>query len=210
MQTRRYRDITVMLRVMALLILSISGYDDAIAQSNMTDDGYRHWESGIIAGLDNDGYSWQLHAAYFPVQYVGVKIGLGMAGEIKPLEYWDDEDYAYTTYDDNYTARFKFNPALVLRTPRLVNWKSQDAGFYIFAEPGMILSPGASGSRNTRYCCWDMKAGINMQLDRFILTIGYGISDFALYSGYPDNMHGLPDNDNYITHTVFVGTAFKF
>ena len=74
----------------------------------------------------------------------------------------------------------------------------------------MILSPGASGSRNARYCCWDMKAGINMQLDRFILTIGYGISDFALYSGYPDNMHGLPDNDNYITHTVFVGTAFKF
>lgn len=40
--------------------------------------------------------------------------------------------------------------------------------------------------------------------------VGYGISDFSLYSGRPHNYHGLPNNDNHTTHSVFLGTAYKF
>jgi len=49
-----------------------------------------------------------------------------------------------------------------------------------------------------------------LQVDRFIFTIGYGISNFSLYSGFPNNHWGTPDKDNYITHSGFIGGAYKF
>lgn len=195
------------LRTATLCIVMALCCYNATAQSNMTDDGNCHWETGAIAGLNNDGYEWQFQGAYFPIPYIGAKIGLGMAGEIHMIEDWGEDEW---DTGHHYAARFKFNAAIAARSPRIINWKSQKAGFYLFTEPGIALSPGASGSRNERYCCWDLKSGINLQLDLLIFTLGYGISDFSLYSGYPTNMHGLPDDDNYITHTVFIGCSYKF
>lgn len=182
------------------------------AQTLVCDDKALHWESGLSAGLDNDGYEFGVHAAYYPVQYFGLRASLGFAGEIERVEDWGEDPWGddYRDYGHRYAARFKFCPALVLRTPRIVRWKSQEAGFYLFAEPGMVLSPGSSGSRGARWCCWDVKAGVNFQLSQYVFTLGYGVSDFSLYSGRPYNMQGLPDNDNYITHTVYIGCAFKF
>lgn len=178
------------------------------------DDKDLHWESGINAGLNNDGYEFDFKIIYFPTQYFGLKIGLGAAGEIRNIEDWDlwDDEYGYSRYDNDrdYTTRFKFNPGFVFRTGRIIKWKSQDGGFYLFTEPGIILSPGARGSRNAEYLSWDLKSGVNIQIDRFIFTLGYGISNFSLYSGNPDNYHGLPDKDNYITHSGFIGIACKF
>ncbi len=189
----------------------------AAAQSLSDEEGVEyHWEAGIMAGFNIDGYELELTGYYFPRQWFGLKVGIGMAGEYQPIEgwYWSDEDGLYFDdlyYDDShYAARFKFNPALVFRTPRLINWASQGAGVYLFAEPGIILSPGASGSRDARVLCWDAKAGINLQLGRCVVTLGYGISDFSLYSGRPINENGLPDDDNYLTHTVFAAVSYKF
>lgn len=92
----------------------------------------------------------------------------------------------------------------------MVYWKSQDAGGYIFVEPGIVLSPSAPGSKRAAYFSWDFKGGVNLQIDRFIISIGYGVSNFSLYSGFPRNHWGSPDRDNYITHSGFVGGAYKF
>lgn len=179
------------------------------AQTLNLDDGVCHWEGGLVVGINNDGYGLDASVAYFPLQYVGVRIGVGVAGEIWELEdYLNDNEY-YDT-DTDYAARFKFNPAIVFRSPRLIDWKSQNGGFYLFTEPGIVLSPGSRGSRNAQHYRWDVKSGINFQVDRFIFTIGYGISNFSLYSGAPVNHWGLPDNTNYITHTGFIGGAIKF
>lgn len=194
-------------RILTVCFISILTPYVASSQTNMTDDGVCRWETGAMAGLNNDGYEWQFHGAYFPIQYVGAKIGLGMAGEIHQMGDWGEDEWET---GHHYAARFKFNAAIAVRSPRIINWKSQGAGFYLFTEPGIVLSPGASGSRNPRYCCWDLKSGINLQIDHLILTLGYGISDFSLYSGYPTNMQGLPDDDNYITHTAFVSCSYKF
>lgn len=179
----------------------------AEAQTLRIDDKVSHWEGAFQAGLNNDGYGIDFCALYFPIQYVGIKAALGFAGEIEELGDWGRDEWET---GHSYAVRFKFNPAIVLRTPRLIHWKSQDAGFYIFAEPGLVLSPGASGSRHARYFRWDMKTGINFQIDRYIATLGYGISNFSLYSGAPINHNGMPDNTNYITHTVYIGAAYKF
>lgn len=129
-----------------LILLSALIAFSTYSQTNKVDDENLRWEGGFNIGLNNDGYEMDFRGLYFPVQYFGLKIGVGFAGEIQELADWLDDEIDVDISD--YATRFKFNPALVLRTPRLVYWKNQDGGFYLFAEPGVVLSPGASGSRN--------------------------------------------------------------
>lgn len=190
----------------------------AAAQSLRCDDGTFHWESGISAALNNDGYELALRGYYFPVPYVGIKMELAFAGEIEEISdrniVWGDDwgdTWSYREDSHDYTMRFKFNPAIALRTPRLLHWKGQDAGFYLFTEPGIVLSPGAADRHNARWFCWDVKSGINMQIDRYIFTLGYGISNFSLYSGGPISHHAYSrSKTDYITHTGFIAFGCKF
>ena len=204
-------------RIIIFLILSVSAITGVSAQTLDIDNEKKHFEFSLTAGLNNDGWQWDAGIVYFPIQYVGMKASLGLAGEIKEfgdwnLGPWNDEDDWLQDYDrnDDYTARFKFTPSLVLRTPRIVAWRQQGLNFHLVAEPGIILSPGASGSRRAKTFSWDLKTGINAQFDEMVFTIGYGITDFSLYSGQPINHHGLPGKDNYITHSVFIGFGYKF
>lgn len=196
-----------MMRYILICFVSILLANEISAQSVRVDNETLRWEGGMSAGLNNDGYQIDISAAWFPLQYVGAKVTLGFAGEIKEIGDWGDDDW---NSDDDYAIRPKLIPALVLRSPRLVNWKSQSGGFYLFAEPGFILSPGAAGSYHARIFNIDLKTGLNLQLERVVLSLGYGISDFSLYSGRPINHHGLPDRDNYITHSVFIAATYKF
>ncbi|MDE5647831.1 MAG: hypothetical protein K2L69_08975 [Muribaculaceae bacterium] len=197
-----------MMRYLQLICLvSFLCITEMSAQSLKVDNEILRWEAGASAGLNNDGYQIDLSAAWFPLQYVGARMTLGFAGEIEEIGDWGNDDWDSA---DDYAIRIKLIPALVLRSPRLVNWKSQSGGFYLFAEPGFVLAPGAAGSRNARIFNVDLKTGINLQLERVVLSLGYGITDFSLYSGRPINHHGLPDRDNYITHSVFIAAAYKF
>lgn len=197
----KYKLITSVLLIFTKLVI--------IGQSVNIDGENLAWEGRFNAGLNNDGYSFEIGAGYFYSSYLGVKVGLGCAAEIQEFEDWNNDDYYYSYYND-YTIRFIFNPSIVIRSPRIIHWRQQNAGFYLFTEPGMIFSPGASGSHNAKYVCWDFKSGLNLQVDRFIFTIGYGISNFSLYSGSPENHWGIPDKTEYLTHTAYVGGAIKF
>lgn len=195
-----------MLRYCAIFFL-IACAVCARGQSLEHDDGVAHWEAGMGTGLNTDGYEVDARIVYLPVQYLGFRASVGFAGEIGELaewltdnEWWYDDYYRY----DDYNSRFKFGLALVLRSPCLLNWQKQDVGFYLFGEPGFVMSPGLSGSRNPRWICADMKAGINAQLGRAVFTLGYGISNFSLYSGTQ------PRGSDYLTHTVYVAASYKF
>ncbi len=185
------------------LLIACSSY----SQTLEVDEDNMHWEGGYNIGLNNDGYEMEFRGLYFPVQYFGLKIGLGFAGEIQSLADWLDDEWEIDRY---YTSRFKFNPAIVLRTPRLIYWRQQDGGFYLFAEPGIVLSPGARGRKNAEVFRLDCKAGINFQIDRYIFTLGYGISNFSLYSGIPTQYSISQRENNYTTHTLYIGGAVKF
>lgn len=176
------------------------------AQSLHHDEGVSHWEFGLHAGLNNDGYEVGLRGLYFPIQYVGVKLGLSSASEIEPLEDWWKEEWEK---DNDYVFRIKFNPSIVFRSPRLIKLKNQDGGFYLFAEPGIVLSPGAPGSHHAKCFRRDIQAGINLQIYRMIFTLGYGISNFSLYSGSPTGYYGPAEDTEYLTHTIFLGLSFK-
>ena len=191
-----------------LLTLPICGY----AQSIDIDGETYHWEYNITGGVNTDGWQWDTGFTYFPLETIGLRMSIGFAGEIVALSDWDWDYYGgfYRDYDKNYTVRFKFMPALVLRTPKLVEWKSTETSFHFFAEPGLVLSPGADGSEGAKTVRYNFRGGINVQVDRVVLSFGYEYSNFSLYSGYPHNEHGLPDNDNYPTHSGFVGLSYKF
>lgn len=193
-------------RIIAVLLVC-AGVLGMRAQTLDVDGERLRWEGALNVGLNNDGFECEISAAFFSVQYVGIKLGLGVAGEIMELEDWNDDQYI--PYDE-YAMRFKFSPSVVLRSPKLVSLRREDAGFYLFAEPGIVLSPGATGSRGAKYFRWNMRCGINFQVDRFIATLGYGVSNFSLYSGQPVNHWGLPDKSDYNTHTVYLSAGVKF
>lgn len=196
------------MRIFALtLILMILSSVGVRAQSLETYEGTRNWEFNITPGLNNDGEQIDFGIAHFPIQYFGFKVQLGFASEIEELADWMDDDY---DYDADYTIRFKSTFSIVLRSPKILKWKRYDGSFYLFAEPGIILSPGASGSHDAKTFNKDLKTGINLQIDRCVFSIGFGISDYSLYSGYPTNHWGDPERDNYTTYSGFLGFALKF
>ncbi len=190
-----------------LLFLSALVAIYSSSQTIEVDGDVMHWEGGFNIGLNNDGYEMDFRGLYFPVQYFGLKIGVGFAGEMQSLADLMDDDWES---GDFYTTRFKFNPAIVLRTPRLVYWRQQDGGFYVFAEPGIMLAPNAVGRKNSTVFSWDLKTGINFQIDRYIFTLGYGISNFSLYSGTSISYNGTLRDNDYITHSIYIGGAIKF
>ena len=192
-----------------LLLLSVFIISSLTVSSQRIriEEGIYHWEGAVSAGLNNDGFQVDFSIACFPIEYLGLKMSLGTAAEIEEMGDWGAEDWEKST---DYTARFKFTPAAVLRTPRLIYWRQQEMGFHLFGEAGIILSPGAHGSKRARIASHDFRAGINVQTDFWIWTIGYGITNFSLYSGRPISHHSQPHNDNYLTHSVFVAVAYKF
>lgn len=177
------------------------------AQSLDVDGKTTHWEGALSAGITTNCYEWGFGIAYFPSQYIGVKASLGFASEIERAEDWGREDWES---DNIYASRFKLNPSIVLRTPRLINIPSQGAGLYLFAEPGVVLSPGAQESTHARWLSKDIKGGINMQVDRLIFSVGYGYSNFNIYSGRPYNAQGSDDDYDRPTHSIFISIAGKF
>lgn len=200
----------VMRRLLSLCLPALALF--AHAQTiNVDHETAAHWEWSLTGGFNTDGWQWDTGVAYFPTSTVGVKMSIGMAGEIGEINWggWED-DYYGDTYFDHYTWRFKFIPALVLRSPRLFCWKNSDTGFYLFAEPGLVLSPGAEGSHGAKTFRYDMRGGVNIQADRCIISLGYEWTNFSLYSGHPYSDQNTSGKDNYITHGGFLGFAYKF
>ena len=196
-----------MKRFVSILILccvGLAGYGQRI---NVDGKSLR-WETELTGGLNVDGIEVEANIGFFPIDYLGVKLGLGFESEIEEIDDWGKEEWEKR---NSYATRMKLRPALALRSPRLINWRSRDAQFYLFCEPGMVISPGAHGSRGARIVCWDLRGGFNLQVDNVVLSLGDGVSNFSLYSGDPiSNNSSYFDTNDYITHMVFVGIGFKF
>ena len=175
------------------------------AQTIKVDDNILRGEFTINGGLNTDGYQIDAGLAYFPGDCFGLKFSIGMNAEI---EAFDDCD-CWSSYE-KYAIRFRFTPAFVFRTPRLIKFRETNSGLNLFAEPGFTFSPGSSGSKDARTCCWDFKCGINLQFGIGFFAIGYEVTNFSLYSGRPVSAYAQPDDVNRNTQAGFIGLGFKF
>lgn len=194
-------------RMFVMVLVGLSAGISARAQSLELDGETLHWEVGAEAGLNTDGQEGGIRAIYFPTRYFGVKCTFGYATEIRPMEEWGES----SLFDPYYVTRFKFNPSLVYRTPYLLRYGEDDLwGVTLFAEPGIVLSPGARGSRGARWFSKDLKAGVNLSAGPLVLSLGYGVSNFTLFSGNPLGLDEPRRNFEYLTHSVLAALAIKF
>lgn len=188
------------IRIFWLILLSTIGIN-AMGQSLRSDDKTLHWETGLDLGAGwRTGFVGTLRLSYFPIQYVGVRSSIGMAGDII---------FQWSSSTDK-AIRFVFNPALVLRSPRLYPKDQGNDGLYLFAEPGITLSPALSGRSGARTTCWDIKAGLNLKVDEMIiLTLGYDVTNLNLYSG--TSKYDPTDIwKDRVSHGIYVGIGVQF
>ncbi len=188
-----------------LLIITLLGALSASAQSIVVDGNLLRGEFNFNAGLNTDGYQLEMGIGYFPSDCFGLRFTFGTNGEVKAFD-----DCDCWSNPDDYAIRVRFTPALVFRTPRIVPFREPDSGLSLFAEPGLTLSPGASGSKDARTVCWDVKAGFNFQFGIGFFVLGYECTNFSLYSGRPYSRYDQPVDTDRLTHSVYAGIGIKF
>lgn len=174
------------------------------------------WMFTAAGGLNSDGYEFDFGITWYPVRNVGLKAALGFAGEIHEFSDWNwnwDDDYYddyWYDYDDDYAVRFKFITSLDLQTPSILILREQGIAFNLFANPGISLSPGAEGSVDAQWFNWQFRGGIGMDIENVVVRMGYGCSDYDLYSGNPISHHYGVEEPYKITHTGFVSLGVRF
>lgn len=202
-----------LLHLTALTAAVVASSLSHVAAQSLTDyegDTY-HFEGCLLGGINSDGWEWDMGVSWFPIANIGIKAAIGLAGEPVPVYEWGDDDYGWYDSGSEYDTRLRFTTAMVLRTPRIIEWRSQSASFHLFAEPGIVLSPGLSGSHHARIACWDVKSGVNVAFGRLVFALGYEISSFTLYSGAPDiDAAGHPLPEDRYRQSVFASVGYKF
>lgn len=199
-----FRSITY-LRPVALMLLTAVSLLPLHAQQS-EECHTNKWEANFLLGLNSDGYDYSISCAWFPIRYAGVRLELGFAGEIEELQDWGREED-----DDKYCIRVKLMPSVELRTPTLINWRSMDATIHAFANPGLSFSPGGAGSKGAEWFNWQLRTGLSLQADNLRFSLGYGISDYQLFSGNARSGH---DGTNLPcrkwTHSAFLAVGVTF
>lgn len=199
----------ILQKIIIVSLVLAFGWSWSPVYAQSQDDIFR-FEGYTSIGLNTDGYEWTIGAAWFPIPYLGLKVSIGIDSEIKELSSWGFDDEYHYDYDNDYCARFLFAPAAELRTPSLIYFHSQGFGIQLFASPGVIMSPRASGARSGEWLYWSMRGGLMTLLDeRCTLQLGYGYSNFNLYAGAPVSHWGY-DEGHHNTHSVFVIFGYKF
>lgn len=165
----------------------------------------------IAAGLNNNE-SWEVEPSvtYYFSKYIGVTLGLNVTSQYNQVGfsgtiagnsriYWSIED------DETNVAKFLLHPAISLRTPILWLDKDHETGLTIQIEPGMYIALPVNDQitvnyrdkernstiidskrvSNTKGECvfWNVRGSISLNIDRFVLSTGYSISNFDIYSG---------------------------
>lgn len=186
----------------------------AVGQEGL--ENYR-WEGMFLGGLNTNGWEANAGVAWMPVAYVGLGVTLGLDSEIHEFSDWwgsgigDGWDYDFIDDgDDDYCTRILLKPSVIFRSPALLRFESQDLGLHLFASPGFTLAVPAQGSRNASWAYWNISAGINATIDRYVFYLGYSYSNYSLLDGHPYTHHGFDPDDPGNTHSVWIGIGYKF
>ena len=109
------------------------------------DDKLLRFEAGVTGGLRSDNedyYMVEISAAYYPLKYVGVSLGLEWDDNRggKPLMESLGDANGYEAYDPNRVTMINVNPGLALRTPTLWMNKRHSWGLMLHCVPGLCIS----------------------------------------------------------------------
>lgn len=165
------------------------------------------WELSFSFVCNDDssdlGYSADFGCAFFPIQYVGVALKLGFAYSEEDVSTNTDyfPDWIGSIDIDTDNARFRCVPTLQFRTPQFLRIKNN--GFFGFCDTGLVISPKPKRLKRAQTAGFELKAGLNMQHNRWIYTLGYYYSTFS-------NRWGNPGYHSRMVQGFTLGLAFKF
>ena len=202
------------LGIILVIVMAVAG-SMASAQSIVVEEQRYRWEGDFCCGLNTDGGQIDLGAYYFLNDYVGFNLRLGMSFDPQGIGYFifpSYDDYGYDSYYDeraDFVSRLKLSPSLALRSPRIIYWKQLDAGIHLFCNPGVIFATGGDFNSRADYVAWDVKTGINLQYDRFVISLAYELTDMTLYSGMSQEKY-MSNGGKYLTHAGLIGFGYKF
>lgn len=109
------------------------------------DDKLLSYEAGVTGGLRSDNedyYMVEISAAYYPLKYAGVALGVEWDDNRggKPLMESLKDANGYESYDPDRVITLNLNPGLALRTPTLWMNKRHSWGLMLRCNPGLCLS----------------------------------------------------------------------
>lgn len=168
------------------------------------------WQANLYAGiyLENEqawivepSVSWHFH------KYLGVSAGLEFTSQYnQPSRSTNINGYPAALIDNCKDIGWMiFKPSLIVKTPAINLNTDGDCQLWFQAEPGISLAcpfknsvtykiyefNGAVGTvvdymkfpnKDLRCFYWNARISANLALNRFVIGLGYGISDFDYYS----------------------------
>lgn len=165
----------------------------------------------ISTGLNNN-QSWEVEPAvtYYFYRYIGATFGLNVTSQYNQVGYSGSvsgNNRIFWTIEDNEAnvAKFLLRPAVSLRTPMIWLNKDHDNGLTIQIEPGLsialpvndqlavnyrdkehnstIMDSKRFSNTKGEWLFWNIRGSISLNVDRFVISTGYSISNFDVYSG---------------------------
>lgn len=165
----------------------------------------------ISTGLNNN-QSWEVEPAvtYYFYRYIGATFGLNVTSQYNQVGYSGSisgNNRIFWTIEDNEAnvAKFLLHPAVCLRAPMIWLDKDHDTGLTIQIEPGLsialpvndqvavnyrdkehnstIMDSKRFSNTKGEWLFWNIRGSISLNVDRFVLSTGYSISNFDVYAG---------------------------
>lgn len=178
--------------------------------------------------------TWQFH------RYVGVAAGIEITAQHNQASRSIDLDGHWANLVDNEVnfGWIVFKPSIVLRSPSLIR-RNDDIKLWLQAEPGISLAcpfhnsltyeiidfndHGGTGNtlgyetfsnKGLEWFYWNARVSLNLELDRWVIGAGYGLSNFDYYSCRRDvtlpggNKFRVPSRE--LSHSVFLSLGYRF
>lgn len=191
-----------MKKIAFITIMALMAYSTTVAQENT----FKHWQARVEASSYNT-IDWGLEFGinYFPIQYVGVGVGLCTAGDFtstgtsftKNGMLYETNDlhdgvwfragiqlcspYLWQSSDKEMRLSVKADVGITLPMPTNNNVKYKElpnsGGTYVNIQEQSVKNHGA------RACYFHVKPAVALDIDRWQVWVGYTFSDLDVYSG---------------------------
>ena len=194
-----------------------------------------------IYGSD-PAYSVGFSYYWYPCYYVGLGSGFffqswgEIVGEVLPYTIRDKQNREFNFDDDNRILKGGLYLGPSFRTPSFRIGKDRDVRFFVQCNPSLLFSIPNDRyiyshtflkdsqlykesirlkNQEGKWCFWQIRTAASVAIDKAVLSLGYGLSNFGPFSGsrnviWENRNISKPNSDYAVTHELFISVAYSF
>ena len=187
-------------------------------------------------------YSLGFAYYWYPCYYVGLGSGFffqewgEIVGEVLPYTIRDKQNREFNFDDDNHITKGGLFIGPSFRTPSFQISKDRDVRLFVQCNPSLLLSIPNDRyiyshtflkdrelytesiklkNREGKWYFWQIRTSASVAIDKAILSLGYGLSNFGPFSGsrnviWENGNISKPNSDYAVTHELFISVAYSF